>query len=167
MHRSLISGRAVGILTASILVRQWRAYCGLLETISSPTKVRDDSNGISHTPAHVDPNLRPVAYGISTSPFWVSDNGAGCDALRCRRRCAIFGRVHPAQQSRRPRLITRVRQPESCSTSLRLTGLPNFRSRQKRKGFNGCGEFLFATEMGRFSAGTVMYLPAVIRIRPP
>lgn len=38
-----------------------------------------DSNGISHTPAHVDSNLLN-SWGLtasSTSPFWVSDNGAG------------------------------------------------------------------------------------------
>jgi len=42
-----------------------------------------DSNGISHTPAHVDPNLLN-AWGLtasSTSPFWVSDNGAGVSTL--------------------------------------------------------------------------------------
>jgi uncharacterized protein (TIGR03118 family) len=42
-----------------------------------------DSNGISHTPAHVDPNLLN-SWGItasSTSPFWVSDNNAGVSTL--------------------------------------------------------------------------------------
>src|ERR1700745_510579 len=42
-----------------------------------------DGNGISHTPAHVDSNLRN-AWGLtasSTSPFWVSDNGAGVSTL--------------------------------------------------------------------------------------
>ena len=42
-----------------------------------------DSNGISHTPAHVDPNLLN-SWGLtasSTSPFWVSDNGAGVATL--------------------------------------------------------------------------------------
>jgi uncharacterized protein (TIGR03118 family) len=42
-----------------------------------------DSNGISHTPAHVDANLLN-AWGItasSTSPFWVSDNNAGVSTL--------------------------------------------------------------------------------------
>jgi len=42
-----------------------------------------DGNGISHTPSHVDLNLLNP-WGLtasSTSPFWVSDNGAGVSTL--------------------------------------------------------------------------------------
>jgi uncharacterized protein (TIGR03118 family) len=42
-----------------------------------------DRNRISHTPAHVDPNLLNP-WGLassSTSPFWVSDNNAGVSTL--------------------------------------------------------------------------------------
>lgn len=42
-----------------------------------------DGNGISHTPAHVDPNLlNPWGLTASaTTPFWVSDNNAGVSTL--------------------------------------------------------------------------------------
>jgi uncharacterized protein (TIGR03118 family) len=42
-----------------------------------------DSNRVSHTPAHVDTNLlNPWGLTASlTSPFWVSDNGAGVSTL--------------------------------------------------------------------------------------
>jgi hypothetical protein len=42
-----------------------------------------DKNRISHKPAHVDANLLNP-WGLtasSTSPFWVSDNGAGVSTL--------------------------------------------------------------------------------------
>ena len=42
-----------------------------------------DRNRMSHTPAHVDPNLlNPWGLAASsTSPFWVSDNNAGVSTL--------------------------------------------------------------------------------------
>src|SRR5215470_2287505 len=42
-----------------------------------------DGNGISHTPAHVDDNLRNP-WGLTasaTSPFWISDNSARVSTL--------------------------------------------------------------------------------------
>jgi len=91
------------ILTASIL---GAAVAGLAAGFSKRILVANkspltDSNGISHTPAHVDPqlaetrgalrHLRPRHFGYRT---W----RRGGDALRCRRRCAIFGRVHTQHQ---------------------------------------------------------------------
>src|SRR5258706_10524588 len=57
---------------------------GFLETdLVANKSPLTDSNGISHTPAHVAPNLLNP-WGLtasSTSPFWVSDNGAGVATL--------------------------------------------------------------------------------------
>ena len=86
MHRSLIKVAAQSaILTASIL---GTALAGLaadfLETdLVANKSPLTDSNGISHTPAPIDPNLLNP-WGVaasSTSPFWVSDNGAGASTL--------------------------------------------------------------------------------------
>src|SRR5262249_43443777 len=57
---------------------------GFIEEYLVVTKSpRTAGNGISPTPAHVDLNLRNP-WGLtasSTSPFWVSDNGAGVSTL--------------------------------------------------------------------------------------
>jgi uncharacterized protein (TIGR03118 family) len=86
MHRSLIRVAAQSaILTASILGTAVAGLAaGFLETdlVANKSKLTD-SNGISHMPAHVDPNLLNP-WGLtasSTSPFWVSDNGAGVATL--------------------------------------------------------------------------------------
>src|SRR6267378_1251306 len=137
MHRSLIKVAAQSaILTASILGTAVACLAAdFLETdLVANKSPLTDSNGISHTPAHVDPNLLNP-WGLtasSTSPFWVSDNGAGVatlyDAAGVR---DLWSCPSQHQQSRRPRLITRVRQPESCSTSLRLTGPSQFQESTK------------------------------------
>jgi uncharacterized protein (TIGR03118 family) len=86
MHRSLIKMAAQSaILTASILGTAVAGLAaGFLETdLVANKSPLTDSNGISHTPAHVDPNLLNP-WGLtasSTSPFWVSDNGAGVSTL--------------------------------------------------------------------------------------
>ena len=86
MHRSLIKVAAQSaILTASILGTAVAGLAaGFLETdLVANKSPLTDSNGISHTPAHVDPNLLNP-WGLtasSTSPFWVSDNGAGVATL--------------------------------------------------------------------------------------
>src|ERR1700748_2484465 len=73
------------ILTASILATAavGRAR-GLVETdLGAHKSPLTDGNNLSHTPAHVDPNLlNPWGLTASgTSPFWVSDNGAGVSTL--------------------------------------------------------------------------------------
>ena len=73
------------ILTASILGTAVAGLAaGFIETdLVANKSPLTDSNGISHTPAHVDPNLLNP-WGLtasSTSPFWVSDNGAGVSTL--------------------------------------------------------------------------------------
>jgi uncharacterized protein (TIGR03118 family) len=82
MHRALIKMVVqAAILAASIL---GTAVAGLAAGFLEADLVANkspltDSNGISHTPAHVDANLSNP-WGLtasSTSPFWVSDNGAG------------------------------------------------------------------------------------------
>jgi len=86
MHRYLIKVAAQSaILTASILGTAVAGLAaGFLETdLVANKSPLTDSNGISHTPAHVDPNLLNP-WGLtasSTSPFWVSDNGAGVATL--------------------------------------------------------------------------------------
>src|SRR6266436_2694653 len=86
MHHSLIKVAAQSaILTASILGTAVAGLAaGFLETdLVANKSPLTDSNGISHTPAHVDPNLLNP-WGLtasSTSPFWVSDNGAGVATL--------------------------------------------------------------------------------------
>src|SRR5260370_230093 len=86
MHHSLIKVAAQSaILTASILGTAVAGLAaGFLETdLVANKSPLTDSNGISHTPAHVDPNLLNP-WGLtasSTSPFWVSDNGAGLATL--------------------------------------------------------------------------------------
>jgi uncharacterized protein (TIGR03118 family) len=86
MHRSLIKVAAQSaILTASILGTAVAGLAaGFLETdLVANKSPLTDSNGISHTPAHVAPNLLN-AWGLttsSTSPFWVADNGAGVSTL--------------------------------------------------------------------------------------
>ena len=86
MHRSLIKVAVqAAILTASILGMAVASLAaGFLETDLVANKSSlTDSNGIPHTPAHVDPNLLNP-WGLtasSTSPFWVSDNGAGVATL--------------------------------------------------------------------------------------
>ena len=86
MHRSLIKVAVqAAILTASILGMAVASLAaGFLETDLVANKSSlTDSNGIVHTPAHVDPNLLN-AWGLTSSsgsPFWVSDNGAGVSTL--------------------------------------------------------------------------------------
>jgi uncharacterized protein (TIGR03118 family) len=77
MRAAILVGSILGTVVAG-------AAGGFIETDLVANKSRlIDSNGISHTPAHVDPNLLN-AWGLtasSTSPFWVSDNGAGVSTL--------------------------------------------------------------------------------------
>jgi uncharacterized protein (TIGR03118 family) len=73
------------ILTASILTTAVAGSAGgFVETdLVANKNPLTDSNGISHTPAHVDPNLQN-AWGLTasaTSPFWVADNNAGVSTL--------------------------------------------------------------------------------------
>jgi uncharacterized protein (TIGR03118 family) len=75
----------VAILVSSILGTVVAGVAGgFMETdLVANKSPLTDSNGISHTPAHVDPNLLNP-WGLtasSTSPFWVSDNGAGVSTL--------------------------------------------------------------------------------------
>jgi hypothetical protein len=77
MRAAILVGSILGTVVAG-------AAGGFIETdLVANTSRLIDSNGISHTPAHVDPNLLN-AWGLtasSTSPFWVSDNGAGVSTL--------------------------------------------------------------------------------------
>jgi uncharacterized protein (TIGR03118 family) len=73
------------VLTASILGTAAAGFAGgFLETdLVANNSPLTDSNGISHTAAHVDGNLRNP-WGLTasaTSPFWVSDNNAGVSTL--------------------------------------------------------------------------------------
>jgi len=82
------------------------AQTGFLETdlvANSPSLV--DSNGLVHTPAHVDPNLQnPWGVGASGgSPFWVSDNGTGLSTLY-----NTLGAPQPATQP----LVVSIPAPE-------------------------------------------------------
>src|SRR5215475_12473848 len=86
MLRSLIKVAAQSaILTASIL---GTAVAGLAAGFVEKDLVVNknpliDSNGMQHNPPQVDPNLlNPWGLAASsTSPFWVSDNGAGVTTL--------------------------------------------------------------------------------------
>jgi uncharacterized protein (TIGR03118 family) len=73
------------ILTTSILATAAVGRAGgFLETdLVANKSPLTDSNNLSHTPAHVDPLLlNPWGLTASaTSPFWVSDNGAGVSTL--------------------------------------------------------------------------------------
>jgi uncharacterized protein (TIGR03118 family) len=73
------------ILTASILATATVGRAGgFAETdLVANKSPLIDSNKLSHTPAHVDPNLlNPWGLTASgTSPFWVSDNNAGVSTL--------------------------------------------------------------------------------------
>ena len=122
-----------------------------------------DSNGISHTPAHVDPNLLN-AWGLtasSTSPFWVSDNNAGVSTL--------YNAAGVARS-----LVVSIPAPTIPATPLNNKGAPTgvvFNIAQS----SGHSQFQDLTKtdmllqlrrhsslllrMGRFSAGTVVYLP--------
>ena len=86
MHRSLIKVAVqAAILTASILGMAVASLAaGFLETdLVANKRPLTDSNGIPHTPAFLDPNLLNP-WGLtasSSSPFWVSDNGAGVATL--------------------------------------------------------------------------------------
>jgi uncharacterized protein (TIGR03118 family) len=113
-----------------------------------------DSNGISHTPAHVDPNLLN-AWGLtasSTSPFWVSDNNAGVATL-----------YNFAGVPRSPSLVVSIPAPTIPATPLNNKGTPTgvvFNIAQSSgafpiSGFDNNGkpktaaaQFLFATEDG-------------------
>jgi uncharacterized protein (TIGR03118 family) len=73
------------ILTASILGTAAAGLtAGFIETdLVANKSPLTDSNGISHTPAHVDANLLNP-WGLtasSSSPFWAADNGAGVSTL--------------------------------------------------------------------------------------
>ena len=86
MHRSLIKVAVqAAILTASILGMAVASLAaGFLETdLVANKRPLTDSNGIPHTPTFLDPNLLNP-WGLtasSSSPFWVSDNGAGVATL--------------------------------------------------------------------------------------
>src|SRR5262249_19301219 len=86
MHHFWMRGAAhAAILTASILGTVVASLAGgFLETdLVANKSPLIDSNKISHTPAHVDGKLLNP-WGLtasSTSPFWVSDNGAGVSTL--------------------------------------------------------------------------------------
>src|SRR5258708_21469662 len=73
------------VLTASILGTAVASVAGgFIETdLVANKSPLTDSNNISHTPAHVDPNLlNPWGLTASTtSPFWVSDNNPGGPTL--------------------------------------------------------------------------------------
>jgi uncharacterized protein (TIGR03118 family) len=77
MQAAILVGSILGAVVAG-------AAGGFIETdLVANKSPLTDSNGISHTPAHVDPNLLN-AWGLtasSTSPFWVSDNNAGVSTL--------------------------------------------------------------------------------------
>src|SRR5580704_13093339 len=77
MRAAILVGSILGTVVAG-------AAGGFIETdLVANKSPLTDSNGISHTPAHVDPNLLN-AWGLtasSTSPFWVSDNNAGVSTL--------------------------------------------------------------------------------------
>ena len=63
---------------------------------------------------HIDPNLINP-WGIvatSTSPFWVSDNGAGLSTLYNGGNPAVAGGDHPRSQGE-PRRVHRRPQPAS------------------------------------------------------
>src|SRR5215472_17054196 len=86
MRRSLIRAAAQGaILAATILGTAVAALAaGFLETVLVANKIPlTDSNGDVHKAAIPDPNLlNPWGLTASgTSPFWVSDNGAGVSTL--------------------------------------------------------------------------------------
>jgi uncharacterized protein (TIGR03118 family) len=77
MQAAILVGSMLGTVVAG-------AAGGFIETdLVANKSPLTDSNGIRHTPAHVDPNLLN-AWGItasSTSPFWMSDNNAGLATL--------------------------------------------------------------------------------------
>jgi uncharacterized protein (TIGR03118 family) len=86
MRHCLTKGAAqAAILIGSILGTVVAgAAGGFIETdLVANKSPLTDINGISHTPAHVDTNLlNPWGLTASlTSPFWVSDNGAGVSTL--------------------------------------------------------------------------------------
>src|SRR5499427_5949987 len=86
MHRSLLKASAhAAILAGAILGTAGSSLAGgFLETdlVANKTPLTD-SNGIVHTAPIQDPNLlNPWGLTASqTSPFWVSDNGAGVSTL--------------------------------------------------------------------------------------
>jgi uncharacterized protein (TIGR03118 family) len=86
MHRSLTNAAARAVIVgAAILGTAAGARAGgFLETDLVANKIPlTDSNGIVHTAQFPDPNLLNP-WGLtasSTSPFWVSDNGAGVATL--------------------------------------------------------------------------------------
>ena len=86
MHRSLIKTAAhATILTASILGTAVAGLAaGFVETdLVANKSPLTDSNGVVHNAPNQDPNLLNP-WGLtasSSSPFWVSDNGAGVSTL--------------------------------------------------------------------------------------
>src|SRR5438309_10658894 len=113
MQAAILVGSMLGTVVAG-------AAGGLIEEdLVANKSPLTDSNGKSHTPAHVDPNLLNP-WGLtasSTSPFWVSDNGAGVatlyDAAGVARSLVVS---IPAPTIPATPLITRARRPESSST---------------------------------------------------
>src|SRR5215813_15613162 len=85
MRSFIMCAAHAAVLTASILAASVPGQAGgFLETdLVANKSPLTDSNGISHTPAHLDPNLlNPWGLTTSpTSPFWVADNGAGVATL--------------------------------------------------------------------------------------
>src|SRR6266699_1588865 len=84
-HRLTKTAMQAAILVGSILGTVVAGSAGgfVEQDLVANKSPLTDSNGISHTPAHVDPNLLNP-WGLtasSTSPFWVSDNGAGVATL--------------------------------------------------------------------------------------
>jgi uncharacterized protein (TIGR03118 family) len=103
------------VLTASILGTAVAGFAGgFLETdLVANKSPLTDSNGISHTAAHVDANLLNP-WGLtasSTSPFWVSDNGAGASTL------------YDSAAVARP-LVVSIPAPTIPATPLNNTGAP-------------------------------------------
>ena len=100
MHRSLTKAVAhAAILAAAILGTAAAGLAeGFLETdLVANQRPLTDSNGIVHTAPVLDPQLvNPWGLTTSaTSPFWVSDNGAGVStALQYGGHAAVIGRVH-------------------------------------------------------------------------
>jgi uncharacterized protein (TIGR03118 family) len=74
----------VSLLGALVCATSAAFAAGLVETdLVANQQTLVDANGIAHQPQFVDPNLlNPWGLGASaTSPFWVSDNGAGVATL--------------------------------------------------------------------------------------